>query len=155
MHDELLYAERVLRSGGQGYLGKQESPEKLLFAIRQVLNGQIYISNELATSLVTGLHGRNPRPGADALQRLTDREFEILRLLGEGHSSREIAAQLQISSKTVDAHRAHIKDKLNLRTGLKLTHYAVQWVAMRDAQPGAGEELADASQRAALRPMPA
>jgi DNA-binding NarL/FixJ family response regulator len=127
MHEESLYAERVLRAGGRGYIMKQEGPEKILQAIRQVLGGQIYVSARMSIRLLDALSGRVPRTGSP-IARLTDREFEILRLIGEGNDSHVIAEQLHLSVKTVDTHRARIKGKLGLKSGTELICYAARWV---------------------------
>ncbi len=127
MHDESLYAERVLRAGGGGYIMKQEGPEKMLQAIRQVLNGEIYVSGRMAGRVLDMLGGRGLR-NETAVGRLTDRELEILQLVGEGKDSHTIAKQLHLSFKTVDAHRGHIKDKLGLRNHTELISYAARWL---------------------------
>jgi DNA-binding NarL/FixJ family response regulator len=126
MHDESLYAERVLRAGARGYIMKQEGGKKLMEAIRRVLDGKIYVSEKISANILESLSaGRNEgRP----LENLTDREFEVLQLLGQGKSTREIAEQNHLSPKTVEAHRANIKRKLNLKTGPELVRYAVRWV---------------------------
>ena len=127
MHDETLYAERVLRAGGRGYIMKQEGPEKILHAIRQVLNGQVYVSPRISARILDALSGR--RDGAASpIALLTDREFEVLRLIGQGKDSRVVARQLNLSVKTVDAHRAHIKSKLDLKSGTELIVYAARWL---------------------------
>lgn len=128
MHDEVLYAERVLRAGARGYLMKSEGGAKLLEAIREVLQGRVYVSKRMAATILDSL---TRRPGGDGrrLGLLSDREFEIFQLLGQGLSTREIAQRLKLSSKTVSVHRLHIKQKLNLRTGPELLRLAVQWAA--------------------------
>jgi len=132
MHDETLYAERVLRAGGRGYIMKQEGPEKILDAIRQVLDGQVYVSPKISSRILDALSGR--RAGANSpIARLTDREFEILRLIGQGKDSRSVAKQLGLSIKTVDAHRAHIKAKLDLKSGTELIVYAARWLETQSA----------------------
>ena len=132
MHDETLYAERVLRAGGRGYIMKQEGPEKILDAIRQVLGGQVYVSPKISSRILDALSGR--RAGATSpIARLTDREFEILRLIGQGKDSRAVARQLGLSIKTVDAHRAHIKAKLELKSGTELIVYAARWLETQAA----------------------
>src|SRR5437867_11781034 len=132
MHDETLYAERVLRAGGRGYIMKQEGPEKILDAIRQVLGGQVYVSPKISSRILDALSGR--RAGATSpIARLTDREFEILRLIGQGKDSRAVARQLGLSIKTVDAHRAHLKAKLELKSGPELIVYDATWLAAPQA----------------------
>jgi len=128
MHDETLYGERVLRAGGRGYIMKQEGPENMLRAIRQVLNGQIYLSARMSPRILDFLSPRRTRNSGSPIARLTDREFEILQLIGQGKDSHVIAKQLHLSFKTVDAHRGHIKGKLNLKSGMELVCYAARWV---------------------------
>ena len=125
MHDELLYAERVLRAGARGYIMKHERPEKLLQAIRQVLSGKVYVSEKMSARILDVFTGRRPVGGSMTLEKLTDREFEILHLLGHGKSSHEIAKELHLSAKTVDTHRSHLKEKIGLKSALELTRYAV------------------------------
>ncbi len=129
MHDEALYAERVLRAGAHGYIMKQEGPDKMLRAIRHVLEGQIYLSRRMSERLIETLAG-GAKPGASP-GRLTDRELEILELLGQGRDSHDIARQLQVSRKTVDAHRGNIKEKLKLRNHTELISYAARWAEAR------------------------
>lgn len=127
MHDEKVYAERALRAGACGYIMKEESAEYLTIALKRVLEGGIYLSREMSTRLLKTFgnpEGRNPD---SPLQRLTDREFEVFRLIGEGKTTEEIAQQLHISPKTVDVHRFQIKDKLQLASSTALVHYAVTW----------------------------
>jgi len=128
MHDEMLYAERVLRAGAQGYIMKQEGPEKILKAIRDVLNGSISVSERISARALDKLAGRPGRTQSSPIEQLTDREFEILELIGSGKTNRLIAQELNLSSKTVDAHCAHIKEKLKLKSGAELVRYAVRWV---------------------------
>src|SRR6266568_4330035 len=132
MHGETLYAERVLRAGGRGYIMKQEGPEKILQAIRHVLSDQLYLSGKMSVRILEAFSGRRARTSSP-IGRLTDRELEILQLLGQGKDSHAIAKQLHLSFKTVDAHRGHIKEKLNLRTGTELIVYAARWVEREQA----------------------
>jgi DNA-binding NarL/FixJ family response regulator len=134
MHDEALYAERVLRAGGRGYIMKQEGPEKILQAIRQVLDGQIYLSKKMAVRILDAFSGRRPRT-TSPIGRLTDRELEVLQLVGQGKDSHDIAKQLNLSFKTVDAHRGHIKEKLELKNHTELISYAARWVETQSS-PG-------------------
>lgn len=127
MHDEALYAERVLRAGGRGYIMKEEGPEKILKAIRQVLEGQMYLSGKMSIRVLDALSGRRSK-ATSAISRLSDRELEILELIGRGKVSQAIAAQLHLSVKTVDAHRSNIKEKLELQSGAELICYAARWV---------------------------
>jgi DNA-binding NarL/FixJ family response regulator len=137
MHDEMLYAERVLRSGGRGYIMKQEGPEKILHAIQQVLEGQIYLSGKMSSRVLDAFSKKNVKARLP-LARLSDRELEVLRLLGNGKDSHAIGRQLHVSYKTVDAHRGHIKEKLELKSGTELICFAARWVATEGpAPPGA------------------
>ncbi len=128
MHDEQLYAERVLRAGGRGYIMKQEGPDKMREAITKVLNGQVYASERTAAAILDALSRPRSTASTSALGKLTDRELEVLRLTGQGKDNRAIAQDLHISLKTVDTHRGHIKEKLGLKNGTELIHYAVRWV---------------------------
>jgi DNA-binding NarL/FixJ family response regulator len=128
MHDESLYAERVLRAGGRGYVMKQEGGKKLMAAIRQVLSGQIYVSEKMSAKILESFSGQGTQAGQIPMEKLSDREFEVLQLMGQGKGTREIAQQLSLSVKTVDAHRANIKRKLSINTGPELVRYAVRWV---------------------------
>ena len=130
MHDETLYAERVIRAGGRGYLMKQAGPEKMIKAIRRVLAGSISVSERISTLILDALSGSRDQPErAASISTLTDREFEIYRLLGQGKESQEIAQTLHLSSKTVDTHRSHIKTKLGLKNNTELVHHATRWAA--------------------------
>jgi len=140
MHDEALYAERVLRAGGQGYIMKQEGPERMLEAIRMVLAGQIYLSGKMSSRILGVLTGRRTET-APAISQLTDRQLEILQLTGEGKDSHVIAKMLHLSFKTVDAHRAQIRERLGLKNYTELISYAARWV---EAQPSAGGKKAAA-----------
>jgi DNA-binding NarL/FixJ family response regulator len=128
MHDELLHAERVLRAGARGYIMKEAGGEKLLAAIRQVLSGQAYVSEKMSATLLDKLSGRKPRGSSSPIEKLSDREFEIFQLIGQGRSTRDIAKQLHLSPKTVDVHRGHIKEKLELKDATSLVRHAVRWV---------------------------
>lgn len=128
MHDEQLYAERVLRAGGRGYIMKQEGPDKMRDAITKVLNGQVYASERTAAAILDALSRPRSSESTSTVGKLTDRELEVLRLTGQGKDNRAIAQELHISLKTVDTHRGHIKEKLGLKNGTELIHYAVRWV---------------------------
>ena len=125
MHDENLYAERCLRAGAMGYVMKQDPPDKVMAAIRKVLSGQIYLSDAMSAKLLRNLSGAR-HADTSPLQRLSDRELEIFRLIGKGHSVRAIAEELFLSPKTVEAHKEHIKQKLNLETSNELLQYAIE-----------------------------
>lgn len=128
MHDEQLYAERVLRAGARGYIMKQEGPDKMRDAITKVLNGQVYASERTAAAILDALSRPRSSASTSTVGKLTDRELEVLRLTGQGKDNRAIAQELHISLKTVDTHRGHIKEKLGLKNGTELVHYAVRWV---------------------------
>ena len=133
MYDESLYAERVLRAGGRGFIMKQEGPEKILQAIRHVLGAQLYLSGKMSVRILDAFSGRRAKTSSP-IGCLTDRELEILQLLGQGKDSHAIAAHLHVSFKTVDAHRCHIKEKLNLRTATELICFAARWVEAEQAR---------------------
>ena len=128
MHDESVFAERALRAGARGYIMKEAGGENLLAAIRQVLRGDVYVSPRMAARILEGLSGTRPRGSKSPIEKLTDREFEVFQLIGQGKSTRDIAAQLHLSPKTVDVHRANIKEKLELTDATALIRHAVRWV---------------------------
>jgi DNA-binding NarL/FixJ family response regulator len=128
MHDELIYAERALRAGARGYIMKEAGGEKLLGAIARVLSGHVYVSEKLSATLLDSLTGHRPRGSNSPIEKLSDREFEVFQLIGQGKSTRGIATQLHLSPKTVDVHRGHIKEKLELTDATSLVRYAVRWV---------------------------
>lgn len=132
MHDETLYAERVLRAGGHGYIMKNEGGEKLLGAIRQVLTGKTYVSDGVSSRIVDAFAGRRKEAGDSSLGRLTDREFEVFQLIGQGLPTAEIGQRLHLSPKTIDSHRLHIKEKLQLHSLPELMRYAVRWAATEE-----------------------
>ena len=126
MHDESLYAERALRAGARGYVMKQEPPDVLLGAIRRVLAGEIYVSPKMGATLLRRMVGSREVTATSPMERLTDRELEVFRLIGAGQSVREIADKLCLSVKTVEAHREHIKEKLSLKTSAELLRFAIR-----------------------------
>lgn len=125
MHDEALWAERVLRAGACGYVMKQEKPRILIDRIRQALSGETCVSDRMASTLLRKLTRARPAAAVQSEDGLGDRELEVLQLIGQGLSTREIASALFISTKTVESHREHIKRKLNLESGAELLRYAV------------------------------
>ncbi len=125
MHDEALYAERMLRAGAGGYITKQQPPEELVRAIRQVLGGHVYLSREASERLLQRFTGK-PLAGQSPMELLTDREFEIFQLIGGGKTPKEIARQLHLSAKTVAVHYANIRQKFNLKSTAQLIRFAVQ-----------------------------
>jgi DNA-binding NarL/FixJ family response regulator len=131
MHDEGLYAERCLRAGARGYLMKEAGSENLLAALRRVLAGQISVSPSVSESILDHISAKKPRGSSSPIQALSDREFEVFQLVGLGRNTREIAAQLHLSPKTVDVHRARIRTKLGLKNFTALVHYAVRWLETR------------------------
>src|SRR5690348_2912504 len=131
MHDEGLYAERALRAGARGYLMKSAGGEELVKAIRQVLSGQVYASPQLSATILNSLSGAGHRP-AGVLSALSDREFEVFQLVGEGLTTSEIGQRLHISGKTVETHRLRIREKLGLKSPPQLTKYAVRWAGTQE-----------------------
>ena len=134
MHDEMLYAERALRAGARGYLMKDAGAAKLLEVIRLVLSGQSYVSPAMSARLLDAVTGRRPRGSTSPIEKLSDREFEVFQLLGSGKSTKDIAEALHLSPKTVDVHRGHIKEKLQIKDATALLHHAVRWVETQAAQ---------------------
>jgi len=128
MHDASLFAERVLRAGGRGYISKQRSGQRLIAAIRHVLSGQIYLSDEMSTRLLDSLAGKRATRTVSPIEQLTDRELEVFTLIGQAKETKDISRRLGMSGKTVEAHRANIKRKLKLKSGPELTRHAVLWV---------------------------
>ena len=107
---------------------KNTAVKRLLPAIRHVLGGQVYVSEQMSAKLLDSLTGRRPRGSSSSIEKLSDREFEIFRLIGQGKSTRDIANQLHFSPKTVEVHRSHIKEKLQLKHATSLVRHAVRWV---------------------------
>jgi len=128
-HDEVIYAERALRAGAAGYIMKDESAEELVNALCRVLSGAVYLSEGMASRMLTQLVGGASPAAGSPVERLTDRELEVFEMIGRGKSTREIAEALHLSVKTIESHRAHIKEKLGLETGTELVRYAVTWLA--------------------------
>ncbi len=128
MHDESFYAERVLRAGAKGYVTKAEVATKVIDGLRAVLAGDIYISQKISEKMLRKMVGGKNKVDMFPLDRLSDREFEVFELIGQGLQSKEVAERLHLSSKTIDAHRDHIKKKLDLDSATGLLTYAVQWV---------------------------
>ena len=128
MHEETLYAERVLRAGARGYIMKQEGGKKLMQAIRRVLDGAIYVSEKMSSQILEVFSGHRAGQAATPVAGLSDREFEVFQLIARGADTHAIARQLHVSVKTVEAHRAHIKEKLQLKTATELVRYAVRWI---------------------------
>ena len=129
MHEESVYAERVLRAGARGYVMKKEPSEKIFQAIEQVLRGEIFVSERIKQDMLqfSATGKRISNEGGEPLDHLTDREMQVFRLLGEGISTREIAERLHLSVKTIETYRENLKVKLNLPTGSALIQRAIQW----------------------------
>lgn len=132
MHDEVVYAERAIRAGARGYIMKEAGGENLLTAIRQVLRGEVYVSPRMSARILEGLSTQRPRGSSSPIEKLTDREFEVFQLIGQGKSTRDIAEQLHLSPKTVDVHRSNIKEKLELKDVTALIRHAVRWVETKE-----------------------
>lgn len=128
MRNEGLYAERALRAGARGYVTKEEGPHEVLAGIRKVLGGDIHVSAALASQVMKRLvPGASPAGAGPSVEALTDRELQVLELIGQGLATREIAERLHVSGKTVDSHREHIKQKLHLSSAPELLKFAIQW----------------------------
>lgn len=127
MHDEAIYAERALRARANGYIMKQEATEKVLVAVRRILNGEMYLSDRMANKMLQQYIGGSPAAIQSRISALSDRELEVFCLIGEGRGTREIADELHLSIKTVETYQAHIKEKLSLHSGRELIQHAVQW----------------------------
>jgi DNA-binding NarL/FixJ family response regulator len=138
MHDETLYAERALRAGAKGYVMKDVDGPTFLGAIRCVLGGETFVSKKLAARVLDAFAGGRPRGSSSPLEKLSDREFEVFRLFGEGKTAKEIAGQLNLSPKTVSVHRDHIKEKLEFATSAEMIRQAVRYVETERLGP-AGE----------------
>ena len=134
MHDEMLCAARALRAGASGYVGKDSPGHALIDAIHQVLDGKVYVSERLAAHLAASFASPRPRGSTESpLTKLSDREFQVFELFGQGQTAKEIAAQLHLSPKTVSVHRDHIKEKMGFITSAEMIRQAVRWVeAHRD-----------------------
>jgi DNA-binding NarL/FixJ family response regulator len=131
MHDEDIYAERMLSAGANGYIMKQAAADQLLVALRRVLSGGIYVSERVGASMIERIAVSGSRKPVDPVERLSNRELQVLNLIGSGKSTREIADDLNLSIKTVESHRQRLKKKLNLETSPKLVQFAVNWVSRR------------------------
>ncbi|MGC4032418.1 MAG: response regulator transcription factor [Tepidisphaeraceae bacterium] len=125
-HDETLYAERAIRAGAMGYVMKQESPDRVMEAMRSVLAGRVWVSQNLSTQMLQTMRGQKTEAGGSPLERLSNRELEIFRLIGQGQTVRAIADMLFLSPKTVETHKEHIKQKLGLKSGNHLLQYAIE-----------------------------
>lgn len=136
MHDETIYAERVFRAGGRGYLMKESSSETIIEAVRKILKGGVWASQKVTDLFLYSLSwGAEKKEATFPLKRLTDRELEVFESIGKGGSSQDIADSLNISARTVDAHRAHIREKLGITDSTELTRYAVRWIESGTISP--------------------
>ena len=131
MHDEALYAERCLRAGAMGYVMKQEEAETVMQAVRCVLRGEVHLSEAVRGRMLHTMVGRRLARDKTDMPHLSDRELEVFQLIGEGRTTRHIAQKLHLSLSTVETHRAHIKEKLNLRNAAELMRAAVEWATRR------------------------
>ena len=131
MHDEFLFAERVLAAGALGYINKQEAPSKIIEAVRRVLSGKVYVSDAMTERLLGGLTGAAKPSSQPPMQRLSNRELEVFELIGRGMTTGRIADHLQLSIKTIETHRENIKKKLGLSSGQELTRRAMHWLLER------------------------
>jgi len=127
MHDESLYALRVLRAGASGYIMKQAATDNVLVAIRRVLAGEVYLSDAMGRRMMEQMAGRPAKRSGSPIEDLSDRELQVFNMIGQGRGTRQIAEELHLSVKTIESHRARIKDKLNLQTGAQLVQHAIQW----------------------------
>jgi len=130
IHDESFYAERALRAGARGYISKRESPDQFIKAVREVLNGGIYVGEKTTSEILRRFVTGRKDSGKSSLNGLTDREFQVFQFIGEGLQTRQIAERLHVSVKTIETHREHIKKKLDLDSAGKLAKYAIQWAQM-------------------------
>jgi DNA-binding NarL/FixJ family response regulator len=133
MHKESTYAERALRAGANGYIMKKESGRQLIDALRRVISGQTFVSDQLNELLLQKLAHPNRKLGLFSIDLLSDRQLEVFRLIGQGYGTRQIADELHISMKTVESHREHIRTKLNLNTTFELVQQAIHWMRSEDA----------------------
>ncbi len=128
MHDELLYAERCLQAGAQGYIMKQETSRSIVKAIRHILGGNIYVSEAVTSSILRRVRSGGEASGRTPMETLSDRELVVLRMIGEGKATSEIAASMNLSVSTIGTYRERIKEKLHLRNAAELVRFAVRWV---------------------------
>jgi DNA-binding NarL/FixJ family response regulator len=133
MHDESLYAERAIRAGARGYITKQEATKKILLAIRRVLAGEVYLSESLTSKVLTKLMASQTAQAPSAIETLTDRELQVFRLIGLGHTTRQIADELGLDGKTVETYRSRIKEKLELKDAADLLQRAILWIHSGDS----------------------
>lgn len=128
MHDDLVYGERAIKAGAGGYIMKEVASLHLVTAIRTIMDGELYVSEKLQKRIMNKLLKGTGAPGAISIDVLSDREFEVFQLIGNGFSTREIAEKINVSTNTVESHRNRIKTKLNLASSAELSRHAIQWV---------------------------
>ncbi len=128
MHDEALFAERSFRAGARGYVMKQEASEEVLCAIRKVLAGEFYASRSMNLEVILRCAKGDAGSESSPVDKLSDRQLEVMQLIGRGHGTRQIAQALSLSVKTIESHRANIKEKLHIKTAPEMTRFAVEWV---------------------------
>ncbi|WP_020403301.1 response regulator transcription factor [Gracilimonas tropica] len=133
-HEEILYAERVLRAGAKGYVMKQEAGDEMVKAVKKILNGGIYVSEEVSEKLLMGMAVGQKNLSQSPIDLLSDRELEVFEMTGQGNNTREIAERLHLSVKTVESYRARIKTKLNLENATELMMHAVKWVESESSE---------------------
>lgn len=126
-HDEAVYAERALRIGADGFITKEESPEGVLTAVRLVMSGKLYLSERIAAQVKRRLDAGLTAKGAGGIEALSDRELQVFRMLGEGRNTKEIAAQLGLSPKTIETHRSNLQHKLGLPDSISLIRHSAKW----------------------------
>jgi len=128
MHDEGVYAERAMRAGARGYIMKQEASSRVLTAIRTVLSGELHLSDRMKERMLHRLVSNRKEEVRFSIDTLSDREMEVFQLIGDGFSTRQVASKLNLSVKTIDSYREHLKLKLQLESGKDLVRYAIQWM---------------------------
>ena len=128
MHEESLFAERAIRAGARGYITKQEATKKIIQAIRRVLGGEFYLGEKTALQLASLLAGHTRPSSPPGIDGLSDRELEVLELIGQGRNTRQVAEKLGVDIKTIETYRGRIKEKLHLKNASELLHFAVQWI---------------------------
>jgi DNA-binding NarL/FixJ family response regulator len=134
VHDESIYAERALRAGAHGYMMKETVSENIVKAIRTVLNGEIFVSDKISKKFLHKIAGDKAGTAKTPIENLSDREFEIFRLIGEGYKASQIAKQLHLSAKTIETYRSRIKEKLNLSNAAELLRYSIKWTKSQDRE---------------------
>jgi len=148
MHDEKHYALRALRAGAAGYIMKREDGDTFLSALRRVVAGETVVSPTFGQELIYRVVSSETSQSDSPINVLTDREVEVLQLIGEGRSSREIAVNLNLSVKTVESHRLHMKEKLRLKNAAELVRFATDWVAQQSESDGEASESENAASAA-------